>query len=125
MPEKYFHFNCCFTSDSKQAVIFFVLQKEHGFCFIDVDKKGEVNAMLRCNAKISIDDRIFLYKSYCIGRSWNSVIAVDLKSGKKCAESNGREILMPNITMHSNTGTLAVVTNGGCRIIFLKLNVPE
>ncbi|XP_046858510.1 uncharacterized protein LOC124451954 [Xenia sp. Carnegie-2017] len=29
------------------------------------------------------------------------------------------------ITMHYNTGTLALVTNGGCGIKFLKLNVPE
>ncbi|XP_046858506.1 uncharacterized protein LOC124451950 [Xenia sp. Carnegie-2017] len=49
----------------------------------------------------------------------------DLKSGKVCAKFREGDYFMPNITMHSNTGTLALVDNIDCRIQFLKLNVPE
>ncbi|XP_046857320.1 uncharacterized protein LOC124450722 isoform X2 [Xenia sp. Carnegie-2017] len=123
--------SCC-MSDSNQAVIAFFFQKgtcilESGLYVINVHKNNYVS-MTWLNILDVIDGFLllstFLHKSYYIGKYRNLLVAVDLKSGKICAKSCALGSIF-NITMHSNTGTLALVTKGGYGIKFLKLNVPE
>ncbi|XP_046862700.1 uncharacterized protein LOC124456254 [Xenia sp. Carnegie-2017] len=117
-------FNCC-ISDSKQAVIAFC--KDINFMVIYVinfHENGDVNEILHDVSKYLLSSDLIIHKSYCIGVFNWSLVAVDLKSGKICAEFNER-YSMSHITMHSNTGTLAMVDSSNGIIQFLKLNVPE
>ncbi|XP_046857322.1 uncharacterized protein LOC124450723 [Xenia sp. Carnegie-2017] len=118
-------FNCC-ISDSKQAVITFCKDiKSMGIYFINVHKNGDVNAILHDVSDYLLDSNPIVHKSYCIGVRHMSLVARDLKSGEVCAKFDERSYGVYHITIHSNTGTLAMVDNLNCRIRFLKLNVPE
>ncbi|XP_046857469.1 uncharacterized protein LOC124450855 [Xenia sp. Carnegie-2017] len=117
-------FNCC-INDSKQAVIAFSIGVRcMGIYVINVHENGDVNAILHDVSKFYLDSNVIVHKSYCIGASSSSLLAVDLKNGEICAKFNER-YFMPIITMHSNTGTLALVDSLNCIIQFLKLNAPE
>ncbi|XP_046857923.1 uncharacterized protein LOC124451357 [Xenia sp. Carnegie-2017] len=118
----------CYISDSKQAAITF----SDGFkCMniyvINFHENGDVNAIMHDVSKYYLESDLVVHKSYCIGVvEWlfgRSLVAVDLKSGEKCAAFDGHVTF--NITIHSNTGTLAMVHNSDCIIQFLKLIVPE
>ncbi|XP_046845960.1 uncharacterized protein LOC124439724 [Xenia sp. Carnegie-2017] len=119
-------FNCC-ISDSKQAVITFSARFEcMGIYLINFHVNGDVNAILHDVSVHLLDSNPIVHKSYCIGvLEDRSLVAVDLRSCEECAKSVQIDYLMSNITMHSNTGTLAIVDSSNCRIQFLKLNVPE
>ncbi|XP_046857839.1 uncharacterized protein LOC124451259 [Xenia sp. Carnegie-2017] len=125
ITENDLEFNCC-ISDSKQAVITFCKGiRCKGIYVINVHENGDVNEILHDVGKLYLESNLVVHKSYCIVVSFESLRAVDLKSGKVCAKFREGDYFMPNITMHSNTGTLALVDNIDCRIQFLKLNVPE
>ncbi|XP_046857471.1 uncharacterized protein LOC124450856 [Xenia sp. Carnegie-2017] len=118
-------FNCCIC-DSKQAVVTVkILDRFLSFFIINMNENDDVNVTL-CKVKdLLYGEDVIVHKSYCIGKSFSDELAaVDLKSGEICAEFYGLNSEF-NISMHSNTDTLAVVTNVGCGIKFFKLNVPE
>ncbi|XP_046862682.1 uncharacterized protein LOC124456242 [Xenia sp. Carnegie-2017] len=116
-------FYCC-ISDNKQAVITFSRDiRSKGIYVINVHENGDVNEIMHVCALL-LQSNLVIHKSYCIGSS----SAVDLKSGKVCTAIEEQYFLsttVPQITIHSNTGTLAFVYKRDCRIRFLKLNVPE
>ncbi|XP_046858463.1 uncharacterized protein LOC124451912 [Xenia sp. Carnegie-2017] len=115
--------NCC-ISDSKQAVIRLCKGNEGmGIYVINAHENGDVNA-IRHDVEYGLQSNLIIHKSYCIGVFVGSLFAVDLKSGEMCAEFK-EHYYKSNITMHSNTGTLAIVDSLHCRIQFLKLNVLE
>ncbi|XP_046862680.1 uncharacterized protein LOC124456240 [Xenia sp. Carnegie-2017] len=118
-------FNCC-ISDSKQAVIAFCKDTIiMGIYVINFQENGDVNAILHDVSKYLLDSDLIIHKAYCIGAS-GGLVAVDLRSGKVCAKFNEHSHNFMSITtMHSNTGTLAIVDSLNCSIQFLKLNVPE
>ncbi|XP_046857482.1 uncharacterized protein LOC124450860 [Xenia sp. Carnegie-2017] len=118
----------CSISDIYQAVITFSYKENNdyqrtGIYVINVHKNNDVSTIWH-----SIDaflwSNTIVHKSYLICEDHDKLVAVDLNSGKRCANIFRLDSVF-NITMHYNTGTLALVTNGGCKIIFLKLNVPE
>ncbi|XP_046857522.1 uncharacterized protein LOC124450915 [Xenia sp. Carnegie-2017] len=118
-------FTCC-ISDSKQAVIAFCKDNEiMNIYVINVHESGDVNENLHYVGKFYLGSDLFVHKSYCIGVSLGSLLAVDLKSGEKCAEFDEIRYELSRIIMHSNTGTFAIVDILHCSIQFLKLNVPE
>ncbi|XP_046855022.1 uncharacterized protein LOC124448046 [Xenia sp. Carnegie-2017] len=111
----------CSISDSNQAVIAFSFQNDNfkrktGIYVINVHKNNDVSTIWQ-----SIDGFLcsstFVHKSYFIGESFGTLFAVDLNSGKRCAKFYSLDSVF-NITIHYNTGTLALVTNGGCGIKF-------
>ncbi|XP_046849881.1 uncharacterized protein LOC124443403 [Xenia sp. Carnegie-2017] len=122
-----------FISDSNQAVIAFLfgdnnVYQKTGIYVINVHKNNDVSTILH-NINGSLRFRTIVHKSYFIGESFGKMVAVDLKSGKICAEfyQLGTDLfnIKFNTTIHSKTATLALVTNGGCGIKFFKLNLPE
>ncbi|XP_046857708.1 uncharacterized protein LOC124451122 [Xenia sp. Carnegie-2017] len=118
-------FNCC-ISDSKQAAIAFSEGFECvGIYVINVQENGNVNEILHNVSLGFLKSNLVVHKSYCIGVFDWPLGAVDLKSGKTCAEFDNEHYSTFMITMHPNTGTLALVDKSFCRIEFLKLNVPE
>ncbi|XP_046849717.1 uncharacterized protein LOC124443228 [Xenia sp. Carnegie-2017] len=126
-----FRYNCSFTNDSKQAVLFLSPNVFHYFfCLIDVHSTGNVSAVLSTEGDY-LNDVLFVYKSYCIGiDEFGYLTALDLRSGKKCAEIRIREdrTVPPVIYMHYETGTIAVISDrefNGHKIQFFKVNVPE
>ncbi|XP_046857976.1 uncharacterized protein LOC124451417 isoform X1 [Xenia sp. Carnegie-2017] len=118
-------FKCC-ISDSKQAAIAvkdcFDLDYMVDFYVITFHENGVVNTFLYNVRKCYVYSNLIAYKSYCIVGLHGSLVAVDLKSSEVCAKFITS---LSNITMHSNTGTLAIVRNSIYSIQFLKLNVPE
>ncbi|XP_046857554.1 uncharacterized protein LOC124450948 [Xenia sp. Carnegie-2017] len=126
VPEKITHlkFKCC-ISDCKQAVIAFcegtIVMVTYVF---NVHENGVVNEIMHNVMECFLFHYLIVRKCYCIGVRRRSIIAVDLKSGKVCAEFKKHHYMF-HIIMHSNTGTLALVGRFGYRIQFLKLNVPE
>ncbi|XP_046858141.1 uncharacterized protein LOC124451528 [Xenia sp. Carnegie-2017] len=117
--------NCC-ISDSKQAVIAFCqYTKIRGIYVINVHENGDVNEILHDVSGYLLESNLIVHKSYCIGVRHMSLVARDLKSGEVCAKFEERRFAVSRITMHSNTGTLAIVESLKYRIQFLKLNVPE
>ncbi|XP_046848329.1 uncharacterized protein LOC124441898 [Xenia sp. Carnegie-2017] len=126
-----FRYNCNFTNDSKQAVLFLSYETiRNAVCLIDVHSTGNVSAVLSYLGD-SISDVLFVYKSYCIGKNdYGFITALDLKSGEKCAwiEIHEDRNVPPVIYMHSETGTVAVISGGEFnerKIQFFKVNVPE
>ncbi|XP_046857773.1 uncharacterized protein LOC124451192 [Xenia sp. Carnegie-2017] len=117
-------FNCCISDNKHAAITFSEGFKNMGIYVINVHENGDVNATLHDVSKYLFLYDLIIHKSYCIGESLESLVAVDLKSDEVCAEF-GEQHSMPHITMHSNTGTLAIVDSLNCEIHFLKLNVPE
>ncbi|XP_046857480.1 uncharacterized protein LOC124450857 isoform X2 [Xenia sp. Carnegie-2017] len=113
----------CFISDNKQAVVTMNFSDDD-LLFYLIDENGDANLIDKLMDTFYGVDEI-VHKSYCIGKSFDgALIAADLKKEKIFAKFYGLDSVF-DITMHYNTGTLAIVTNGGCGIKFLKLNVPE
>ncbi|XP_046858113.1 uncharacterized protein LOC124451508 [Xenia sp. Carnegie-2017] len=100
--------NCCIR-DSKQAVITFCKGNESMVIYvINVHENGYVNSILHDVRDNYFKSNVIVHKSYCIGVFDWTLFAVDLKSGEECAEFY-EHYYKSNITMHSNTGTLAIV----------------
>ncbi|XP_046849609.1 uncharacterized protein LOC124443124 [Xenia sp. Carnegie-2017] len=126
-----FLYNCNFTNDSKQAVLFLSPKATyHAFCLIDVHSTGNVSAVLSFKGDC-LNDVFFVYKSYYIGiNTFCCLTALDLKTGKQCAEIKIHEDrnVPPVIYIHSETGTVAVISDrefNERKIHFFKVNVPE
>ncbi|XP_046857557.1 uncharacterized protein LOC124450950 [Xenia sp. Carnegie-2017] len=119
----------CFLSDSNQAVIAFSFQdgfhdRRTGIYVINVHKNNDVSTIWHSIDEFLWSSRI-VHKSYFIGQSFGTLYVVDLNSGEICTKFDEKDRLKSIITIHSNTGNLALVTYDGCGIKFLKLIVPK
>ena len=119
--------NCC-ISNSNQAFIAFYFEDSpqdcnSGIYVINGHKNNDVSVIFHSIKRFLLSKTI-VHKSYLIGASLGTLVAVDVNSGKRCAEFYSLGSVF-NITTHYNTGTVALVTDGGWGIKFLKLNVPE
>ncbi|XP_046858221.1 uncharacterized protein LOC124451658 [Xenia sp. Carnegie-2017] len=133
----------CGISDSKQAVIvisfrgdlrfqnidddysindYDYLRDLTGIYVIKVHENNDVSGILHTIDRIYSSITI-IHKSYYIGEDDYRLFAAELCDGEICAEFYGFHSKF-NITIHSNTGTLALVLDNGYGIQFLRLNTP-